>query len=437
MKRRLPHIILFLLFAWHAVLYAQQRFPKPEFESGYVYPEYQLTNPGNPAWEYIDVGVLIAVLIFTTWLTLKKRSRNAIIWTSLFSLAYFGFFREGCICSIGSVQNIALALFNEGYTLPLSAFLFFLIPILFALGYGRQFCAGACPLGAIQELTGLFPVKLPRGAEVILSSVPYIYLALAILFAATDSHFIICKYDPFVGIFRLNAPATMIIFGILLLVAGMFINRPYCRFLCPYGVILNWVSKFSGKHLAITPSNCNNCRLCEDACPYNAIIPSNLDAPKEKTVTSRKRFTIYLVLIPVFVITGGLFTVRFSDNLAMVHRNVRLANEIRMEVESGITAVSQQAVTFKESGKTIEVLYQEEGIIKERFKKGSPYVGVFLGLSFGIALLSLSVRRLRDEYKPDQGKCYSCGRCFEYCPLHNKEKGNSLQLVVGKKANNK
>ncbi|NQU82150.1 MAG: 4Fe-4S binding protein, partial [Bacteroidetes bacterium] len=183
MKRRLPHIILFFLFAWHAVLYAQQRFPKPEFESDYVYPEYQFSNPRNPAWEYIDVGVLIAVLAFTTWLTLKKRSRKTIIWTSLFSLVYFGFFREGCICPIGSVQNIVLALFNEGYTLPLSAFLFFLIPILFALAYGRQFCAGACPLGAIQELTGLYPVKLPRGAEVILSSVPYIYLALAILFA--------------------------------------------------------------------------------------------------------------------------------------------------------------------------------------------------------------------------------------------------------------
>ncbi|HUS87109.1 MAG TPA: 4Fe-4S binding protein [Bacteroidales bacterium] len=419
MKKRLPYIILFILLAWHAVSYAWQRFPKPEFESGYVYPEYQFTNPRSTAWEYIDVGVLAGVLVFTTWLTLKKRSRNAIIWTSLFSLAYFGFFREGCICSIGSVQNMALALFNENYTLPLSAFLFFLIPILFALAYGRQFCAGACPLGAIQEVTGFYSVKLPRSAEAILSSVPYIYLALAILFAATDSHFIICKYDPFVGIFRLNAPATMIIFGILLLLAGLFINRPYCRFLCPYGVILNWLSRFSGSHLTITPTSCVNCRLCEDACPYNAIIPSNLDAPKEKTVTSRKRFTIYLALIPVFVITGALFTLRFSDNLAMINRNVRLANEVRMETVAGIKAVSQQAVTFKESGKTVEVLYQEEEVIKERYRKGSPIAGAFLGLSLGIALLSLSAGRLRDEYKPDQGKCYSCGRCFEYCPLHN------------------
>ena len=419
MNKRVPYIVLFILLAWHAVLYAQQRFPKPEFDSGYVYPEYQFTNPRSAAWEYIDVAILVAVLLVTTWLTLYKRSRNGIIWTSVFSLAYFGFFREGCICSIGSVQNMALALFNESYTLPLSAFLFFLIPILFALAFGRQFCAGACPLGAIQELTGFYPVKLPRVAEVILTSVPYIYLALAILFAATDSQFIICKYDPFVGIFRLNAPATMIIFGVLLLVAGMFINRPYCRFLCPYGVILSWMSRFSGKHLTIAPTKCVNCRLCENSCPYNAIIPSNFEELPEKSETSRKRFTIFLLLIPVLLAAGTLFTTRFSDNLAMVHRNVRLASEIRLERESGIAAVSQQAVTFKESGKTVEVLYQEEEVIKERFRKGTPLVGGFLGLSLGIALLALSTRRLREEYKPDQGKCYSCGRCFEYCPLHN------------------
>lgn len=406
------------MLLWHAVLFAQQRFPKPEFDSGYEYPEVQYSNPRNPAWEYIDVGVLILVLAFTTWLTLKKRSRNGILWVSLFSLAYFGFFREGCICSIGSIQNMALALFSGDYAVPLSAFLFFIIPILFALAYGRQFCAGACPLGAIQELTGFFPVKLPRGIEVILSSIPYIYLALAILFAATDSQFIICKYDPFIGIFRLNAPATMIVFGVLLLLAGVFINRPYCRFLCPYGVILGWLSRFSEKHLTITPSNCINCKLCENSCPYNAIIPSNIEAPLESRVTSRKRFTIFLILIPLFVVAGAIFASRFSDNLAMVHRNVRLANELRNERVTGEKAVSQQAVTFKESGKTLEVLFGEEEKIKERFSKGAPYTGGFLGLAFGIALLSLSVRRRRDEYKPDQGKCYSCGRCFEYCPIH-------------------
>ena len=152
-------MILVLLFIWHSVLFAQQRFPRPEFESGYTYPTHQLPNQRGPLWDYMDVAVLIGALLVTSWLALKKRSRKGLIWISLFSLAYFGFYRQGCICSVGSLQNIALALFNNNYSMPLSALLFFIIPLIFALAFGRVFCAGVCPLGAIQELTGIRPVK--------------------------------------------------------------------------------------------------------------------------------------------------------------------------------------------------------------------------------------------------------------------------------------
>jgi len=418
MEKKLAYIILIILLGYNSILRSQQRFPKPEFESGYIYPEYQVTEPRSPLLEYGDVFVLVAVLTITTYITLKKRSRKYIIWISVFTLAYFGFYRQGCICPIGAIQNVSLALFNESYALPLTALLFFLIPLVFALLYGRQFCAGACPLGAIQELTGIYPVKIPKSVEVLLSSIPYIYLALAILFAATDSHFIICKYDPFVGIFRLNATLTMVVFGSLLLLAGLFINRPYCRFLCPYGVILGWFSRFSGKHVTITPDECINCKLCKDSCPYNAILPSTIDEPKEKNVTSRSRFIIFLVLIPVFTVTGSIIIGYFSDKLAVVHRDVRLANEIRAEEINGIPATSQQAVTFRESGETLAELHAKEEIIISRYNRGAPWAGAFLGFSLGIGLLSLSIRTERKDYMPHKGKCFSCERCFEFCPVH-------------------
>jgi len=418
MDKKLAYIILIILLAYNTVLRSQQRFPKPEFESGYIYPEYQVTEPRNPVLEYIDVFVLIMVLGITTYITLKKRSRKYVIWISVFTLAYFGFYRQGCICPIGAIQNVSLALFNESYALPLTALLFFLIPLVFALLYGRQFCAGACPLGAIQELTGIYPVKIPKSIEVLLSSVPYIYLALAILFAATDSHFIICKYDPFVGIFRLNAPVTMVVFGCLLLLAGLFVNRPYCRFLCPYGVLLGWLSRFSGKHVTITPEECINCKLCKDSCPYNAILPSTIDEPKERKVTSRSRFIAFLAFIPIFTVAGSIITGYFSDDLAIVHRDVRLANEIRAEELKGIPATSQQAVTFRESGETLAVLFEKEETIKSRYNRGTPWAGAFMGFSLGIGLLSLSIRTERKDYLPHKGKCFSCARCFEYCPVH-------------------
>ena len=126
------------MLAWHAVLFAQDRFPRPEFESGYVYPEHQLPLQRGLVWEYIDLAVLIGALSLASWLALKKRSRQGLVWLSVFSLAYFGFFREGCVCSVGSVQNVALALFNDGYAIPLTALLFFIIPLAYGPRYENQ-----------------------------------------------------------------------------------------------------------------------------------------------------------------------------------------------------------------------------------------------------------------------------------------------------------
>jgi polyferredoxin len=422
MRKLAPCLLILFFLSLNAALYSQQRFPKPEFESGYVYPEQQKPAPRNIAWGYIDVAILVAALFMTARFAIKKHSRKGIILMSVFSLVYFGFFREGCICSVGSIQNVSLALFNDGYAIPVTALLFFIIPLLFALAYGRVFCAGVCPLGAVQELTGLKPVRLPEGIERLLATIPFIYLALAVVFSATNSRFIICRYDPFVGFFRLNAPYTMVIFGVLLLIAGIFLNRPYCRYLCPYGVLLNLFSRFAVRHVSITPAECTNCRLCEDSCPYGAIIPSNEFQKKEPAGTSRKRFLTYMVLIPFFALGGAYVTYSLSSPLAGINNNVRLAREIRAENDKNIPAISQAAKTFKESGQTEEQLFITELNIVERFKKASPWAGLFLGLSLGIGLVSLTMRTERTEYKPHQGKCLSCGRCFAFCPVDPKNK---------------
>jgi polyferredoxin len=417
MKKALPYIVFLLLLCWHAVLFAQDRFPRPEFESGHVYPTNQMPTQRAPGWEYFDVFVLTGALIITTWLALKKRSRQGLVWMSVFSLAYFGFYRHGCICAVGSVQNVSLALFNQGYSIPFSALLFFLIPLLFALAYGRVFCAGVCPLGAIQELTGFKPAKLPKAVEIILATVPFIYLGIAILFASTNSQFIICRYDPFVGIFRLDAPYTMIIFGVLLLLSGIFVNRPYCRFLCPYGVLLNVFSRFAGRHLTITPAECTNCRLCEEACPYDAIIPSDAEQEREEPERSRKQFILYFILVPVFAFAGAFLLYNLAPALSGANSTVRLAKEIRTEKKTGIESLQKDVVAFKESGKTESALFIEEEIIIRRFRNASPWAGTFLGISLGIGMISLTIRTKRSEYKPHQGKCFSCGRCFKYCPI--------------------
>lgn len=417
-KKYLPYLILAVLFIWHSVLYAQQqRFPRPEFEGGYSFPEHQFLNQRGPLWEYMDVAVLIGALVVASWMALKKRSRQGLVWVSVFSLAYFGFYRQGCICAIGSIQNLSLALFNESYAMPLSALLFFMIPLIFALLSGRVFCAGVCPLGAIQELTGFKQVRVPKRVESILASIPFVYLGLAVLFAATGSEFLICRFDPFVGMFRLDAPYTMIIFGALLLIVGIFVNRPYCRYLCPYGVLQNIFSRFSVRHVTITPAECRNCRLCESGCPYDAILQSDPLKNREQAEKTGNGSVLHFLMIPVLAAGFAVILYNLAPSLSGINSTVRLAREIRLENQEGIIAVSKAAVAFSASGKTEDELFGEEQQIIGRFRKGAPWVGIFLGLSLGIGLFRLTVRPIRTDYEPDRGRCYSCAKCFRYCPV--------------------
>ena len=51
----------------------------------------------------------------------------------------------------------------------------------------------------------------------------------------------------------------------------MFIGRPYCRYLCPYGALLAILSRFSWHGVTITPDEELDCGLCIDACPFGSI----------------------------------------------------------------------------------------------------------------------------------------------------------------------
>ena len=39
--------------------------------------------------------------------------------------------------------------------------------------------------------------------------------------------------------FRMNGRSLMVLSGVALLLLGTVVGRPYCRFLCPYGALLN------------------------------------------------------------------------------------------------------------------------------------------------------------------------------------------------------
>jgi polyferredoxin len=208
------------------------------------------------------------------WIVLKRRNRRWFVALTVASVAYFGFYREGCVCPIGSIQNVTVSLTDPRYHIPIVVTATFFLPLVVAVFFGRAFCGGVCALGSIQELVLLKPVTVPRRLDQALGWLKWIYLAAAIWFAIQplDSRdFVICRFDPFVGFFRKTGPPHMLFIGGAFLAAGIFIGRPYCRWLCPYGGLLAWFSRLARRGVSITPDKELDCGLCAEACPYGAI----------------------------------------------------------------------------------------------------------------------------------------------------------------------
>jgi len=209
----------------------------------------------------------------------------------------------------------------------------------------------------------------------------------------------------------------MFIFAGTLLISGIFIARPYCRFLCPYGVLLNWISRFSWKHITITPTTCIQCRLCEDSCPYDAIdMPVTGKNPENRSTTIRK-LMIICFMVPFFTLLGGWTGSQLHETLAGVSGKVRLARTLLVPGKAANEPESLEISAFKASGKPVSQVFTEASEMLKQFYMAGWILGCFLGLVFGITLASRMVTTYRTDYTPNKGTCFSCTRCVDYCPV--------------------
>ena len=426
-------LLLQLLFAELFALPAsadEMRFPKPEFQTGYDFPRTTVPEPTSELQQWIDVGVLFAALSIASWLAVKKRSRKGLFALMIFSLAYFGFYKQGCVCPIGSIQNVALSLFASNYAIPATVLIFFLMPLVFALFFGRVFCSSVCALGAIQDAVLLFPIKVPKRVGLLLGTLPYAYLGTGILLAATGTGFIICRYDPFIGFFRLNGNAPYLYLGASFLLIGMFVGRPYCRFLCPYGVLLGWMSRFAKWHLSITPTSCVQCRLCEDSCPFDHIDTPNDGLDREERSTGVKRLGILLACVPLMVGVGGWVGHRVAIPLSTYHDTVRVAERILQEEADPSLEQNLYTEAFRQQGMSEEELMTTATAIRRRMDLGGWILGAFLGLVVAFKLLRMSIVRNQRDYEVNKPTCYSCARCCPTCPSDELHEINFLPEVA-------
>lgn len=393
------------------------RFPQPQFESGHKLPVATTPMPAAAWRAYADVAALLVALSLASWLALARRSRSGILVLSLASMLYFGFWRKGCICPVGSLQNVALSCCDASYTVPFTVVAFFVLPLVFTLLFGRTFCAAVCPLGVVQDLVIVRPMSLPLWLSTLLGVVPAIYLGIALLLVASGGMFLVCQYDPFVGFYRLSGPASMLTAGIVLLLIGMFVARPYCRFLCPYGVLLNLASRLSRRHVTITPDDCIDCRLCQASCPFDAIRFPVAAPTAEQRRRDTRSLALLLALLPAALVAGWSLGSGLGPRFAGLHKTVRLAHEVAgwKDGAAGMTT-SLEAEAFQQGARTAADLQREAQRIEAGFRAGSGIFGAAVGALLIGKLAALVLRRRVAEHSPDRGQCLSCGRCYRFCP---------------------
>jgi len=411
-------VALFLLSLTPAP--AEQRFPPPDFSE----TQHQLPATTTPAaradWlQFADVAVLAGCLALATWLVHRRRSRRGLVWLGLFSLLYFGFWRHGCVCSIGAPQNIALGLFDAGYAVPLSVTAFFALPLGFALFAGRTFCAAVCPHGALQDLVLLKPRRVPPWLEHALGLLPFIFLGAGVWLATTGGIFLFCHYDPFVPLFRFGGRSAMVLTGIALLLLGTVIGRPYCRFACPYGALLKLASVVAKWRVRTTPDVCTQCRLCEHSCPYGALREPEAGAAHPLALPrDRWRLGWTLAALPLLVAAGVGLGDRLSGPAANLHPEVALARQLVAQADTPppVVAMTPAELALARAQVNPAAIRERGAALERQVRVGGWIFGAWLGLVIGGKLVSLALRRNRTDYEPDRGACVACARCFNYCP---------------------
>ncbi|MFC3118771.1 4Fe-4S binding protein [Jhaorihella thermophila] len=180
---------------------------------------------------------------------------------------------------------------------------FLMEPVIFvlwsgvALGllfWGRGvYCGWLCPFGALQELTNLIArrfgvkqVEVPHAIHERLWIIKYtlFILILGLSFYSMVDALLLAEAEPFKTAItmRMLRAWPFVLFVLALLVAGLFIERFYCRYICPLGAALAIPAKLKiFDWLDRRPQCGRECRLCEQKCTVGAIDPLGRINPNE------------------------------------------------------------------------------------------------------------------------------------------------------------
>jgi polyferredoxin len=165
-----------------------------------------------------------------------------------------------------------------------SGLVIFLIILALGLFMKKSFCSWVCPVGLISESLWQLGQKIfkrnpeiPRWLDYPLRSLKYlllIFFAEAILVGMNEwslERFIYSPYNKVADIKMYLFFANIDSFALwtigILMALSVVVKNFWCRYLCPYGALLGFVSFFSPLKVTRDAETCTDCRECTLVCP--------------------------------------------------------------------------------------------------------------------------------------------------------------------------
>lgn len=274
-------------------------------------PAETSASAGEPLWQKIWRGkpvkivivvaallILGAIFFFQDWLVrrplLYDRVRLAFL---AFTTIWIGWYAQAQL-SVVNVLTFANALrtdFKWDYFLmdPLIFILWAAVAVSLLFWNRGVFCGWLCPFGALQELTNraakllhVPQIRIPFAVNQRLWPIKYvIFLGLfglslySLSFAEQMS-----EVEPFKTaiVLRFMRAWPFVAFAVALLVAGLFVERFFCRYLCPLGAALAIPARLRMFDWLRRYRECGNpCQRCAGECPVQAIHPEGQINPNE------------------------------------------------------------------------------------------------------------------------------------------------------------
>jgi len=188
------------------------------------------------------------------------------------------------LCPFGGMESLYSLLASGTWLRRVapSSLILLVIVALATLLFGRVFCGWICPLGTIGEWTakisrrlGIRPREMPEPLDRQLRFLKYAVFAMIIAFTWKLGTLAWRPYDPWVAWMHLSAglegmaeaPWSFVVLFVTVIGASLFVERFWCRYLCPLGALLAPLQKLSLFKVRRSEEHCIHCHLCGKSCP--------------------------------------------------------------------------------------------------------------------------------------------------------------------------